>query len=467
MSSSKKVTPNLAALVDAITQTCAAGLPLRYLRTCAEVTDEGRLHISAQEQKMRQGPYPYFVRGGEQVGIDDYAFTGKALLVGAKGSVMTRNKKLVVVEANEAFSVSDYFHIVRPDEHDYAYVHAVLTALDARRYLQGTSAAPMLELAALRTAIIPWPDKQTRDMFAQAMSICKQEHAPELAETIAHTWLQTTHDMTRLEHAPVIERNAYDEFSQSVKENEREDRNAIDPQQDTAEDGVILLLDKLLDVLSPTEDDLLDVVATTTNLESEALPGQATTCICFPPPNQGVWTSKAVNINDPRWVFGAPPRNKANYAWIQQTIACMHPKSCAVLLLGNAALHTTIGREYATRCAWAQSGTIEAVIALPGGIFADDRPPSSLVIMRKHETPSTKKDILFINALEKGCDIRRSASSSIVRHLPTSSVESIVNTYVSWLQKTGYRDRAGYCRSASPHLIEQNDYQLTPWTYTG
>ena len=43
-------------------EACARGLPLRHLRSCAIVTDVGRMHLTACERQERRGPYPLYVR---------------------------------------------------------------------------------------------------------------------------------------------------------------------------------------------------------------------------------------------------------------------------------------------------------------------------------------------------------------------------------------------------------------------
>ena len=189
---------------------------------------------------------------------------------------------------------------------------------------------------------------------------------------------------------------------------------------------------------------------------------RGTACICFPAPNQGTWTGQAVDANDPRWTFGAPPRNKANFAWVQQTVACMDDGGRALLLLCNAALHSSIGREADVRRAWARSGLVEAVVALPGGLFPDGRPPASFVAMRKNRQ---RRATLFVNALELGRAVGFEASGALARELPPEAVERIVDGCTAWMRGEGYRDEPGFCRAAQPDEIEARGGILAPWAY--
>ena len=132
------------------------------------------------------------------------------------------------------------------------------------------------------------------------------------------------------------------------------------------------------------------------------------------------------------------------------------------MLLCNAALHSDSGREAAARRAWARSGLIEAVVALPGGLFADGRPPSSLVLMRRNR-PS--QDILFVNAQELGDDVGFAPSGAMARRLSPETAARIVQTYAAWKRRDGYGDVPGFCREVPPCELEANGCELAPWTY--
>ena len=166
-----------AACADVL-RACADGLRLRHLRSCANVGDTECVRLAARELPLRSGPYPLHLRGFQQASIDDFAMEGEALLVGAKGAVSTRDGKLLVVEAQGRFSASDQFHIVRPAPGDLPYLRCVLGALDAGRYAKGTNAARVIELADLRSAIVPWPQSEKRRQFAETMGLCERTTSP-------------------------------------------------------------------------------------------------------------------------------------------------------------------------------------------------------------------------------------------------------------------------------------------------
>lgn len=438
---------SVAAACKQTLDACAEGIPLRHLRSCADVSDAGCLNLSARDIQLRSGPYAFHLRGFEQARIDDYALAGEALLVGAKGAIASRDGKLLVVPAKGRFSASDGFHVVRPAPSDFEYLRHVLAGIDAQRYAKGTTAVRVIELADLRGAVVPWPAPDRRRAFADAMERCEQAGAAALKARLIDLWMLAVHDIGRLERAGAV----------PVPREERA------PREDGSTDA-LAVADGLLAAAGAAEGPIVDVIAATGDLADPASVRRGETCVCFPAPNQGTWTDRAVDERDPRWVFGPPPRNKANFAWVQQTVACMDEDGCAIMLLCNAALHSDSGREAAARGAWARSGLIEAVVALPGGLFADGRPPSSLVLMRRNR-PS--HDVLLVNAQELGDDVGFAPSGAMARRLSPEAVGHIVQTYAAWKRHGGYKDAPGFCRKVPAGELEANGCVLTPWTYVG
>lgn len=435
----------IAAACEQVLDACGQGTPLRHLRACADVSDAGCLRLSARDIQLRSGPYPFHLRGFEQARIDDYTLAGQALLVGAKGAIASRDGKLLVVPAKGRFSASDGFHVVRPAPPDFEYLRHVLAGIDAQRYAKGTTAARVIELADLRGAVVPWPAPDERRAFANAVARCEQAGAAALEARLIDLWMLAVHDIGRLERAGAV--------PVPMEEQAAREDGSVD---------ALAVADGLLAAAGADEGPMVDVVAATEDLADPASAQQGSTCICFPAPNQGTWTNRAVDEHDPRWAFGPPPRNKANYAWVQQTVACMGDGGRALMLLCNAALHSDSGREAAARRAWARSGLIEAVVALPGGLFADGRPPSSLVLMRRNR-PS--QDILFVNAQELGDDVGFAPSGAMARRLSPETAARIVQTYAAWKRRDGYGDVPGFCREVPPCELEANGCELAPWTY--
>jgi type I restriction-modification system DNA methylase subunit len=171
--------------------------------------------------------------------------------------------------------------------------------------------------------------------------------------------------------------------------------------------------------------------------------------------------------------------------------------SVAVLLLCNDALHTQNPAELHLRVALATSGLLKAVIALPGRIFLDGRPPSSLLVLANCGSPLSQT--LFVDLQESGQDIdldssqnrrlalsaegnlaaRTSAQRQAIagadpeapaecggRVLPPQAVQQALETYRLFTnQGARFASQPGLAASASRSDLKTNDWLLTAWTY--
>jgi type I restriction-modification system DNA methylase subunit len=224
-------------------------------------------------------------------------------------------------------------------------------------------------------------------------------------------------------------------------------------------------MDELLARLAFAVDDSQLEVQTVQSLSAEPNPSKADLVICFPPPNQGSWTDKTPTQGDPRWTLGTPPRNKANFAWIQQVISHMDVGSPALLLLCNAPLHSNVGVERQLRIALAQSGLVKTVISLPGRLFDDGRPPCSLVVLEKPAVPLA--GTLFIDAQDFGVEVGATpVSPPGKRILPDDAVQKILRILTDHRsdpsKPTAREDGA---RFVTHEEIADAGFLLTPWTY--
>ena len=197
-------------------------------------------------------------------------------------------------------------------------------------------------------------------------------------------------------------------------------------------------------------------------LEDDAFEGERfDLVVSVLPPNQGEWNKSAPDPNDPRWMFGTPPRNKANLAWLQHAHAHRTPGGYAVLLAADALLHEKRGCEPSVRAALIASGCVRSVIALPGGLFADDRPPMSIIVLG--DAREDDCETLFVNALEYGSP----GVSGIWpprRALGASTVVRIADALGTWVRTGACDSVAGFARSVrKADVAAQGD--LTPWSF--
>lgn len=176
------------------------------------------------------------------------------------------------------------------------------------------------------------------------------------------------------------------------------------------------------------------------------------------PPNQGEWVDCAPDLDDKRWVFGVPPRNKANLAWVQQAFAHRAPGGIAVLAVSNAVLHEARGCEPAVRASMIESGCIRVVVSLPGGLFDGEAAPRSIVVLGDRRPAPF--ETLFINALDRGVP----NTSSAGRELPIDVRDLVVSTIERWALTGSCASVAGFARSVQEsEIVALGD--LTPWSF--
>lgn len=183
------------------------------------------------------------------------------------------------------------------------------------------------------------------------------------------------------------------------------------------------------------------------------------------PPNGGEWTDRQPDPRDPRWVFGEPPRNKANLAWLQHAFSHRKTSGYAILGLCDAVLHESRGCEPSVRARMIESGYIRVVIALPGRLFDDGRPPVCLLVLGDSREKDDDAQTLFVDALDAGIELEGTEGAR-QRMLPEEVVDRIATVVESWHSGVGYADRAGFCRSVDrATMVSQGD--LTPWSFVG
>jgi type I restriction enzyme M protein len=99
---------------------------------------------------------------------------------------------------------------------------------------------------------------------------------------------------------------------------------------------------------------------------------------------------------DSKWLFGSPPPNNGNYAWLQYAIESLLPSGTAAVLMPNQAGIASTEQEQEIRQEMVEQGAVEAIIALPSNLFQSTNTSVTLWIVR----PPTDFPgrILFIDA---------------------------------------------------------------------
>lgn len=195
-----------------------------------------------------------------------------------------------------------------------------------------------------------------------------------------------------------------------------------------------------------------------------------------PPFNMKEWNA-GVDDNDPRWKYGTPPANNANFAWLQHMLYHLAADGSQALLLANGSMSSTTNNEGEIRKALIENDLVECMVALPGQLFTNTQIPACIWFLTKNKGMRTDKagrklrdrseEVLFIDARNLGY-----MKDRVLRDFDRDDINKVADIYHAW--KTGesvngveYQDQAAFCKSATLAEIQKHDYVLTPGRYVG
>lgn len=190
-----------------------------------------------------------------------------------------------------------------------------------------------------------------------------------------------------------------------------------------------------------------------------------------PPFNIKDW---ARNEDDPRWRFGVPPANNANYAWIQHILAKLAPGGQAGVVMANGSMSSNSGGEGKMRAEIVEADLVSCMVALPTQLFRSTGIPVCVWFFAK-DKGKRAGEVLFIDARNLGHMVDRAE-----RALSDEDIARIADTFHAWIGRDAVAERAqgetsrplyedipGFCRSATLADIKAADYALTPGRYVG
>jgi type I restriction enzyme M protein len=171
----------------------------------------------------------------------------------------------------------------------------------------------------------------------------------------------------------------------------------------------------------------------------------------------------AMENTHPRYrQYGDPPKNNANFHWLQYAVGKLSPKGRAAILMADNASTSTNAKESAIRSAMVEDGVVECVAALPDRLFATTAIPVTLWILR----PPTGRceNVLFIDARGLGEMVSRTT-----RALRDEDIEAVLRTYRAWRSgKPGDaadREHHRLGRAVPVQEVRDRDYSLHPPSY--
>ena len=176
------------------------------------------------------------------------------------------------------------------------------------------------------------------------------------------------------------------------------------------------------------------------------------------PPFNLEWDRDKVE-DDPRWKYGLPPKNNANYAWLQHMISKLSQNGKMACILANGSLSAS-GQEGEIRKKIIENDLVDCIIAMPTNLFYTVTVPCSIWIINRNK--KQKNRTLFINATNLGTMVTRR-----LRELSEDDIKKVANTYHNYQNDENYENVKGLCYSATTEEIKSNDYVLTPGRYVG
>jgi len=182
-----------------------------------------------------------------------------------------------------------------------------------------------------------------------------------------------------------------------------------------------------------------------------------------PPFNDSEWGRDRVKPNDPRFKYGLPPENNANYVWIQHYIYHLAPNGKAGFVMANGALSVG-GQEGEIRRKIIEDDLVYGIVATPPKMFYTVSLPASLWFLRKTKPDHMRGKILFIYAKNLYKPISRRQNVFTEEHI-TKIVEKF-RMFERGEQEEKINE-IGFAKVATIEEVAKNGYVLTPGRYVG
>ncbi|WP_285731992.1 N-6 DNA methylase [Nocardiopsis sp. ATB16-24] len=199
------------------------------------------------------------------------------------------------------------------------------------------------------------------------------------------------------------------------------------------------------------------------SLRDEDVPyGRFDVVLCDPPFRDREWGHEEL-ADDPRWVYGVPPRSEGELAWVQHCLSLARPGGRVVVLLPASVSYRPSGRRI--RASLLRAGALRAVLEVPREGPAQAAGRQVWILIRPQEGADTDGRILLVGEAEPtdsvrawedflaGVDMDRDPRRSVL------DVSSLIDEEVD-LRPARYLDRARKTRASvhyPPLLTEFTD----------
>lgn len=195
--------------------------------------------------------------------------------------------------------------------------------------------------------------------------------------------------------------------------------------------------------------------------------------------------------DDPRYQFGLPKPDNANYLWIQEFYSALNENGRAGFVMANSAADAR-SSELEIRKQLIKSGAVDVIVAIGSNFFYTVTLPCTLWFFDKGKTGTDRKDkVLFIDArhIYRQLDrAHRDFTGEMIRFIADvvrfyrgervekrrpvkravpDTKEGAVPDWAELFPKSQYRDVPGLCKVATIEEIEAQGWSLNPGRYVG
>jgi type I restriction enzyme M protein len=183
---------------------------------------------------------------------------------------------------------------------------------------------------------------------------------------------------------------------------------------------------------------------------------------------------------DPRFPFGVPRTDNANYLWIQLFYAALNQTGRAGFVMANSAGDARHS-ELEIRRQLVESGTIDVMVAIGTNFFYTVTLPVTLWFLDKSKRGTEREDaVLFVDARHLYRQLDRAHRdflpeqiellANIVRLYRGDEIETVERSDMlmkQWFPDGEYIDVPGLCKVATRAEVEAQGWSLNPSRYTG
>src|SRR6266496_437526 len=172
---------------------------------------------------------------------------------------------------------------------------------------------------------------------------------------------------------------------------------------------------------------------------------------------------ESVYENDPFSRFeehGCITTSKADWAWLQHTLASLKPTGRAAVVLDTGAVtrgsgNKTEDREKKIRKWFVEQDAIEGVILLPDNLFYNTTAPGIIVVLNRQKPKSRQGKIVLVNA---SAEFKKGQPKNFI---PEAGIHKIADAFIAG------EDVPNFVKVITTDEAAKNDYNLSPSRYVG